>query len=290
MLVCPENAVLATATGLVLWYERVIPALLPFSILSNIIIQSNELDFILKKMHKPLCLFFPISENGSFALLSGLLFGFPMGSKNCAELLKQEKISLEEANILFIITNNISPVFINSYILLQQLQQEGLFLWSLLAIYLPALLYGNFRLHHIKKENFLSHKKTASRSKINFQIIDAGIMNGFETLARIGGYIMLFSILISIIQTLPLPSTVKTLCISSLEVTNGIQYIANTTFSIKTKYILAMSFTAFGGLCGIAQTSSMIQGTQLDIKEYVVTKLILATVTAVLAYIIALLI
>ena len=61
-----------------------------------------------------------------------------MGSKNCAELLKANKIHPKEAEILFYITNNISPVFIGSYILLQQLQLKGMFGISIFILYGPA--------------------------------------------------------------------------------------------------------------------------------------------------------
>ena len=69
-------------------------------------------------------------------------------------------------------------------------------------------------------------------------------MNGFETLVRIGGYIMLFSILISLAEKLPLPKPVLILLENVLEITNGINCLTNTDWSIQTKYILAMTATA----------------------------------------------
>ena len=113
----PAVTVNAAANGLVLWFEHILPALLPFAILSNIIISSNILPSLTGKILPILKHIIPVSESGAFVLLSGFLFGFPMGSKNCAELLRQNKITKEEADILFIITNNMSPVFIQSYIL-----------------------------------------------------------------------------------------------------------------------------------------------------------------------------
>jgi len=73
-----------------------------------------------------------------------------MGSKNCAELLKADKIQPKEAEFLFYITNNISPVFIGSYILLQQLQLRGMFGISIFILYAPALILGMLLLHRKK--------------------------------------------------------------------------------------------------------------------------------------------
>ena len=45
-----------------------------------------------------------------------------------------------------------------------------------------------------------------------------------------------------------------------------------------------MTFTAFGGCSGLAQTSSMIKGTGLSIKKYGIFKLLMTLITAVLAW------
>ena len=235
------------------------------------------MDALTKHLTKYFRFFMPVSGEGVFILCSGFLFGFPMGSKNCAELLKANKIHPKEAEILFYITNNISPVFIGSYILLQQLQLTGMFGISIFILYAPALILGMLLLHRKKEEN--RQKKTASQSQITFKIIDAAIMNGFETLVRIGGYIMLFSILISLVEKLPLPKPVLILLENVLEITNGINCLTNTDWSIQTKYILAMTATAFGGLSGIAQTSSMVKGTSLSMKKYCLEKRFLVPIT-----------
>ena len=113
ILFFPQDAVTAAADGLVLWYERVLPSLLPFAILSNILIYSGFTGYLVKLLYPLLRLILPASRNGSFVLLSGFLFGFPMGSKNCAEMLKCRQLEYQEAEILFMVTNNISPVFIS---------------------------------------------------------------------------------------------------------------------------------------------------------------------------------
>lgn len=280
----PAITVNAAKNGLVLWFERVIPSLLPFAILSYIIITSDILHSLAGKITPFLRIFYPVSETGAFVLFSGFLFGFPMGSKNCAELLRQNKISEKEANVLFIITNNISPVFIQSYILEQQLQLSGFFFKTLLILYLPPLILGRILLQ--KTDNIIRpiQKNSASRSKINFQIVDAGIMNGFETLTKIGGYIMIFSILASCFFMLPFPELIKMCAIGFTELTNGIHILCASTLPPEHKYVLAMLYTAFGGISGLAQTSAMIKETCLSMRKYIFWKAILSIITGILAY------
>lgn len=292
ILCFPQKAVPAAANGLMLWYERVLPSLLPFAILSNILIYSNYLTYLTKYVYPITRIILPGSENGAFVILSGFLFGFPMGSKNCAELLKCGKISQEEAEILFIITNNISPVFISSFILCQELKLPSMILLSYLVLYLPPVLLGGLLLPKLKNQapsgtEDRTQKAPASKSQMNFKIIDAGIMNGFETLTRLGGYIMLFSMFASMLELLPIPDTAKVLLTGITEITNGIHRLSEFSLPGRLRYVLAMSFTAFGGLSGIAQTSSMVKGTSLSMKRYLLLKLVLTAVSTLLAGLIA---
>lgn len=119
---------------------------------------------------------------------------------------------------------------------------------------------------------------------MNFKIIDAGIMNGFETLTRLGGYIMLFSMIASMLQALPTSRMVRLIAIGLTELTNGIQLLDGAPASDGGRYILAMGFTAFGGLSGIAQTSSMIKDTGLSLKKYCLQKVLFALCSALLAW------
>lgn len=300
ILFLPQDAVTAAANGLVLWYERVLPSLLPFAILSNILIYSNFTGYLVKLLYPLLHLILPTSRNGSFVLLSGFLFGFPMGSKNCAEMWKCGQLEYWESEILFMVTNNISPVFISGYILCQELHMPSLIPLSYLVLFLPPIITGKilFYLQKSKKRNFAgngvsdspgntnagTYKKPASGSQINFKIIDAGIMNGFETLTRLGGYIMLFSMISSMLRLIPLPENIKLILTGFTEITNGIKAVSQSSLTPACRYSLAMAFTAFGGFSGLAQTSSMIKGTGLSIKKYGIFKLVMTVLTAVLAW------
>lgn len=285
ILFCPQAAVKAAADGLILWYQKVLPTLLPFAVLSNILIYSNYLQYITRYLYKITKWILPTSENGAFIVISGFLFGFPMGSKNCAELLSCGQISKKEAEILFIITNNISPVFISSYILCQQLQMPALVVISYLVLFLPPVMVGMILLYRNGANHFIQ-QKPASGSQMNFKIIDAGIMNGFETLTRLGGYIMIFSLMASMVKALPLSPALKLFITGMTEITNGIHQLASASVSPNICYLLAMVFTAFGGLSGIAQTSSMVKETGLSMKKYCCVKLVLTTCSAFLAWIV----
>lgn len=277
ILLFPEVTVQAAADGLMLWYTSLLPTLLPLSILSNILIASGYFHYITKYLYAVIKPIYPISRSGVFPLFAGLLFGFPLGSKITADLVSSHEMSKEEGNVLICICNNLSPVFLNGYVFRVCLKRPELLPAGIAAIYLPPLLYGFFGLRRYKKEMYPQNTKSpASRSQLNFEIIDAGILNGFETLTKLGGYIMFFSILTAFIRMFPFGSNLtQTILAGILEVTTGIHETAGID-SFSLRFVLALGFTAFGGICGLAQTSSMIKDAGLSTMHYLKMKLVFA--------------
>lgn len=284
MLLAPAEAVTAAGNGLVLWYQTILPTLLPFAILSNLFISSNMFYMLSRFLYPVVHLILPVSREGTFPVFAGFLFGFPMGSRISAVMLSENKLSYDEASIIFAITNNMSPVFISSFILHHTLKLPQLVLPTFIALYLPAILAGRL-LFRIKKINeTATHKNTAPGFQVNFKIMDAAIMNGFETLTKLGGYIMLFSIIASLMNHLPVTDwRIKAAAVGFIEITNGIQFTALTTLPIRQKYLLCVAFTAFGGLSGLAQTSSMVAESRLPMKNYVIIKTVLCIISVILA-------
>ena len=100
---------------------------------------------------------------------------------------------------------------------------------------------------------------------------------------------MMFSVLIQLPASL-LPNTLFSLLLySSLEISTGIRLLASSALYTAEKIILCAALTSFGGWCCIAQTYSMISGSQLPILPYIAEKLVTALVTSLLisAYIYA---
>lgn len=274
ILAFPEDSVHAASIGLNLWYENMLPTLLPFSILSYILIHSGILDSFARFIHRFVGKFFPISSAGIYPLTAGLLFGFPMGSKITADLVQSGKMTREEGGRLFCACNNISPMFVGSFILSESLRMPGLRLATYLILYIPPLvLYMLWN----RKQQFCTPKeysKTKAAS-MNLQLIDAGIMNGFETLAKLGGYIIMFAILAQMTTVLPISNPVlKCLLIGFTEITNGISYTAGQQLDFSLAYPLMVSFTAFGGLSGFAQTASMVKDSGFSMMPYLQMKIL----------------
>lgn len=286
MLCYPSHSASAAARGLLLWYQKLVPVLLPFSILSNILLASDSLSAFGKWIGPLLQRIYPLSTEAFYPLIAGFLFGFPMGGQITSQMIRQKKLSHEEGLCCFCISNNIGPAFLQG-VLATQMYYIQFPVWILfLLLYLPPLLLGRIwlsRLHHFHSgEKAGKSKKSASKSQITFEIIDAGILNGFEILTRIGGYVMLFSILADMLRHIPyLPTTLQCIMIGCIEITNGSHALAESPFSPLVKQVLALTFVAFGGISGFFQASSFAKSASLSMKSYFYFKLLCTLITAV---------
>ena len=281
----PAVAAEGARFGLMLWANRLLPSLLPFMILTQLLIRSGYLDAITGKLHLP----YPY-----FVLLSGTLFGFPMGCKLTVDLYERRKLTEDEASLLFIISNQMSPAFVGGYILSETLHAPQLIPSTYLILYGPSLLYGLIRLHilsvtqHLTGKKSLEAKKSTSGLQMNFTVLDAGIMNSFETMLKLGGYVMLFSIITNMCRHfLSAFPAFCTLIAGLLEVTGAASAINDFFVDPRLKYTALLTATAFGGCSGAAQTASLIRSDKrtasLSIVAYIRGRLIVAGITAVLA-------
>ena len=296
MLSFPQTVFTGASYGLVLWFRHVLPTLLPYMILINVLICTPALHWICRITSTFLCPLLGTSYYGTFAVLPGFLCGYPMGAKTTSDLLNVNKISRSEASYLLSFCNNTSPAFILSYVVAQNMKERNLCIpFFLILTFTPLMLSFIFRLFYRLPESSCSFPQVTPGSfsnpseSISDSFLDRCILNAFESVTKVGGYMMMFSVLIQLLASV-LPNTIFSLLLySSLEISTGIRLLFSSALYTTEKIILCAFLTSFGGWCCIAQTYSMISSSQLPILPYITAKLVTALVTSLLisAYIYA---
>lgn len=283
LLIFPSQSLEASKTGLLLWFDTLLPTLLPFLILSQMILKT-DLIFCVQKIFAPVFQkLFHCSAGGAFCILCGFLCGYPVGARLIALQLQEGRLSLTESQYLLSFCNNVSPMFCISYGIFYAIGAKQV-LPYLLIIYGSALLFG--LLNHPKKisdGDFVpAVKKQQTSSPENlFQLIDVCIIDSFSIMIKLCGYLILFSVLnTALLMLLPQNTGSITACLVSavLEITSGLSKVRTLPTGILRSAICIFSLS-FGGLCCIFQTNSIIHDTKLSLKTYILHKLL----TAVLA-------
>lgn len=279
LLMYPPLSLEYASAGLRLWLTKMVPVLLPFMILSGIMIRMDLTENFVRLVHPLLHLLYGTSKNGSYTIVMGFLCGFPMGARIIGELYGSGRLSKEESARLLCFCNNIGPIYFLSYVVPTLDIRHPLI--PFLIMYGIPLLYGIalMRIVPIKRRtaSALSDLKEDVRpDRMTLPAaIDASVVSGLIGIARLGGYMIFFNLLN--IAFVPFHHTDAALlkiyrCI--LEITSGIDYSGQSLF-----YPILI-LLPFGGLSCIAQTYSMICHTDLPLKPYVLHKVIQTLLTA----------
>lgn len=272
----PDVIASGCSLGLTLWYTAVLPSLLPFMIFSNLLVRTGMFR-TLNRVYAPILRkLFRISDEGCYAVLLGYLCGFPMGAKVIADLVREHHISAEEGTYLLGFCNNVSPAFFLNYVCLMKLGCSSVPWKLVLLFYALPLLYGFFTRPFYQFSD-IGAKKQAPTHRLDFPMLDACIMDGFSTITRLGGYIMLFTIFTQFLKLLPLSASLLAFLSAVLEISCGIDQIAALSVLSpvhRTAFICAC--TAFGGLCIYAQTQSVLSGTPLSIQSWLKGRIVTA--------------
>ena len=116
ILVYPTEGLKAAREGLNLWLNVMIPTLLPFLICTGILVQTGLISRLLAPFKTLWKIVFGISPAGAYAVLVGMLCGYPMGAKTASDLYENGQITQNEAEYLLTFVNQPSPVFVRTYL------------------------------------------------------------------------------------------------------------------------------------------------------------------------------
>ena len=277
---------LAYATlGLELWFKKMIPALLPFMILSGVMVRLKLTEKMSMALFPLLGPVYRVRKNVVYCMMLGFLCGFPMGAKVTSELLERGMLTEKEASYLLAFCNNIGPVYFCSFVL--PLLGRRLTLPYLFGMYGIPLLYGLLLRHTVFRDSLQAENASRGRkqqihlSELHacssengalpfglklLEALDDSIVSSLQSILTLGGYMVLFDLM----NLLPhlLSGRSPFLAAPLLEITGGLSLLGG----LPLYSLLALSF---GGLSCMAQTYSCIKGTGLSMGSYVRHKVIL---------------
>lgn len=304
LLLFSTSNIPAIKNGLTLWATSVVPSLFPFFVATELLMNTTIVTTIgrfFNKIMKPL---FNIDGKGCFCFIMGLISGYPMGAKIACNFRENNICSKEECERLLSFTNNSGPLFIVGTIGISMFGNSHIGILLLVTHVLASITVGiifRFWKYNSKsyKTNFNNNLKLNKKNNVNIsnlgEFLGNSITNSISTILMIGGFIVLFSSIISILKSsgilhnlvLLLTPFFKLLNIDTsfisgiltgiLEITNGINLISNIHIKAISLNIIITSFIlGFGGISVLLQVWSITSKSDLSIKPYLYGKILQA--------------
>ena len=198
------------ALGLNLWYEKMVPVLLPFMILSGTLIRMGMTDSLIRPVKPLFGRIFRLPGPGIYVILVGFLCGFPMGARTIADLRNRQELSSEEGQYLLAFCNNLGPVYFLGFVL--PLLHRKLLFPYVFGMYGVPLLYG-ISLRYSVYKNRISEKTDQSFGRDNAakflepagpaplpaislpDALDDAITAAGRSILQLGGYMIFFNLL-----------------------------------------------------------------------------------------------
>lgn len=285
----------AAQNGLALWATKVLPSLFPFFIATELLCRTNFISIMGKLLNKIMRPIFNVPGESATALILGTISGYPIGAKVVCNLKKQKILSKAESERLIAYTNNSGPLFIlgSIGIALFGNKQIGIILLAshIIASLIVGILFKNWKKNEIKINYSAFEKMNNKMIKISDlgEILGDSIKNAISTVLTIGGFVVVFSVIISILEESGIFNMIanylknfgisKEISVSLfsgiIELTNGVKlssdiYTYNSTISI----LLTSFLLGFGGFSVLLQVYSIIAKEGISIKPYFYGKLL----------------
>lgn len=286
LLLFPSLCLQSAQKGLLLWFNKVLPSLLPFMILINILVPLDGLKNLINLSTPFTRKIWNLPGYSFFSFIMGLIASYPMGAKIVRQLYQTSKLSKEEAELTLCFSNNCGPLFIIGTIGTAMLARTSLG-YYLFFIHLSSALTMSLLVTRTAPSSHCSSVPAANNTPCpSFStLLNQGVMNAMDTIVCVGGYIILFSVLTTLLTETPLSHALINLVSNSpmvksgftsiiaglLELSNGSYQFTLLPLSIYSLAAIA-SVIGFGGLCVYFQTLYVLEDSYLSTKPYLLSK------------------
>lgn len=319
LIIFSRTCIDAASRGLNLWFNIVFPSLFPFFIASELLNGSNLVNafgILLEPLMYPL---FKVPGSGAFAFLMGTTSGYPVGAKITSSLRKERLLSKIQAERLLAFSNNSGPLFIVGAVATGMFNSPQLGPFLLVCHIAASITVGIiFRFYGIKKNDYEPDRSKGRllkrfrmelcatvNTKSSFgSLLGEAIRNSIMTILTIGGFIILFSVIISILLETGfitkaaaflslflvkpgLNSEVLTSLISGFfEITTGTKMISSATnVDLIQRLVSTSTLIGWAGLSVHFQVLSIIRDTDINPVPYIIGKLIHGVIAGVYTFI-----
>jgi len=268
-------------------FNNLFPSLIPFMLLSNILIKynfieelSNMFKFITNKIFK-------INKNCAFAIVMSMISGTPSNSKYLKDLYDHNFIDINDVRKCLNFCHFTNPIFIISTMGVTFLNNKKIGLIILISHFFSSFIIGLIFRNNKSSVNNNEFKKNSINKKFII-VLNESIISTANTLLLILGVITFCLIITGIIDSIFSINNNYKFIYGLLEITQGLKYLSLSNLNIYIKAIISSFIISFGGICIHIQVFSILDNKKIRYLPYLFTRLLHGIVSSFLTFIIVL--
>ena len=307
LIVFSSTNLYATKSGLSLWANSVVPSLFPFLVATELLSYTNVVNFISKKLDRLMRPIFNMPGASAYPFILGMLSGYPVGAKTVCHIYKEGLCTKREAELMLAYTNNSGPLFIIGTVGISMFGSSTIGLILLFTHILASVSVGiifskkiGSKYKELNKDYVKVTYKNVSFSNLG-EVLSNSIINSIKTVLMIGGFVVIFSVIISILKNsgiLNMLTQILSPLFSNssfvfgtlsgiIELTNGLYTICNIHVkAISTNILICAFLLGFGGFSVMLQILSVVSKEKLSIKPYIIGKILQAILATMYTFVI----
>lgn len=223
LVMYPQEGFKAGVDGLKLFWDVVFPSLLPFFILSELLLGVgivHALGVLLEPLMRPL---FSVPGVGAFALSMGLAAGYPMDAVITSKFRKNKLCTRIEGERLLAFTNTADPLFMFGAVAVGMFHSPQLGMLLAIAHYISAFMVGlAFKFYGVRAERTYREEDIVQESRVKGNIfkrsfgemmrareedgrtlgklLGDAVNDSIKTLLMICGFIIFFAVLFKVLS------------------------------------------------------------------------------------------
>ena len=280
LLACyPDIAAEGVSDGIKLCLETIVPSLFPFIFFSSLLSESGVLDRLSLKAEKATHWLFRLPGIAAPIIILSMTGGFPVGAFLIKKAYEKGELTSLQGRRMLLFCVNPGPAFTISTIgsMLLGSKQAGVIIYISTAA--TSLFIGFLsRFFAPKEEADEKHSVVSSFKSDVYTVISRSVSSCSGAIVNICVWIVIFSCVNKLAESLPLNQSIVMFVESFSEVTNGV-------VTVMERYPLPLvsGIISFAGICVHLQILPALVSLKLKYKHFLAVRIAAASLSTVIS-------
>lgn len=292
MVITPMTAISAFGQGVIIWATKILPALLPFFVLTTLLSYTTFTSTVGKWLSPITNKLYGVGGVAGYVYLMSIMSGYPVGAKLTADLYRKDIITSPQAISISAFTSTSGPLFVIGTVGVGFFGSQKIGIIVLITHLLGALINGVFYRQKCNSNTHILGVKPITRNVLN-----DSMASSIASIMTVGGFIAIFYMILQLLLSLGIfnlpallfakvgisPDITIGIMSGLIEVTSGALALSQCHIGTDLAIILLSFLVSFGGISIHAQAYCFLKDFDMPYYKFLLQKFTHALISATLA-------